>query len=442
MQHRNCAKVDGFKGSLSERDKKIMWHPFTQEKTAALPIAVKSAKGCYIYDENDNAYLDLISSWWVNLHGHGHPGIAQAIYQQALKLEHVLFAGFTHKPAVELCERLKAQLPEDLSRFFFSDNGSTSIEIALKMAYQYWFNQGITEKKIFLSFEGDYHGDTFGAMSVGAQSGFYEPFKTFLFSVLTFPFPETWQGDATYEEKEKQALTILEQHLDQHGDQIAALVVEPLVQGASGMRMCRPEFLKKVIECVQAHGILVIFDEVMTGFGRTGSLFAFEQVGIIPDFLCVSKGLTGGFLPLALTITSEKIYEAFLGDHFSKAFAHGHTYTANPLGCAAACASLTLTLDDKTQLALKTIHECHQNGLSYLSKQGSFIKYRSRGTIAAFDLPQATPEYMQSLKKHFLSEGLLIRPIGKTIYLLPPYTITSSELERTYERIGVVVKKM
>ncbi len=427
---------------LSARDKKILWHPFTQEKTATEVIAITNAKGSYIYDESGKAYLDLISSWWVNLHGHAHPNIAEAIYEQALKLEHVIFAGFTHSPAVDLCESLQEILPSELNRFFFSDNGSTAVEVALKMAYQYWSNQGLKEKTLFLSFDGGYHGDTFGAMSVGSKSGFHNSFNDLFFKVLTIPYPQTWDGDSEIELKEENALSLLRNHLREHGSKIAAFILEPLVQGASGMRMCRPEFLVKLIEQVREHEILVIFDEVMTGFSRTGSYFALSQIGIIPDLICLSKGITGGFLPLALTVTTNTIYEAFLSNDWNMAFAHGHSYTANPLACAAAIASLKLLKQLDTQNAIKSIHESHKKGMSILKSSCSNIEHtRILGTISAFDI-KSDFNLSTKLKKRFLEEGLLIRPLGNTIYLLPPYSITSEELEITYQTIKNVLKSL
>lgn len=427
--------------SLSERDKAIVWHPFTQEKTAKLPLAIQRAQGSWVYDEQGKSYLDLISSWWVNLHGHAHPGIARAIYEQASTLEHILFAGFTHEPAVELCERLRTYLPRSLARFFFSDNGSTCVEVALKMASQYWYNQEQQTRPLFLSFEGGYHGDTFGAMSVGAKSGYHDPFKALFFKVLSVPFPATWEGDDNVDEKEQQALASLDQHLSENASRIAAIILEPLVQGASGMRMCRPAFVKAVIERVRQFGILVIFDEVMTGFGRTGTLFALEQTDLTPDFLCVSKGITGGFLPLALTITTDKIYQAFFSDHWQHAFAHGHSYTANPIACAAAIASLGLLMSNETQQAIRAIHEAHQEGMECLKKRCNNIeKTRVRGTIAAFDVITHDPaRFNLMLKEAFLQAGLLLRPIGNTVYLLPPYSTTASELSTAYQMIGDIV---
>ncbi|WP_341818060.1 adenosylmethionine--8-amino-7-oxononanoate transaminase [Wolbachia endosymbiont (group A) of Andrena fulva] len=422
--------------NLSERDRKIIWHPFTQEKVAKFPIAIKKAHGSYLYDENNKPYLDLISSWWVNLHGHAHPKIAQAIYEQSMTLEHVIFAGFTHEPAVTLCEKLKTLLPDKLSRFFFSDNGSTTVEVALKMAYQYWWNQGNRERTTFLSFEGGYHGDTFGAMSVGVKSGFHDAFSNLLFSVLTVPFPETWDEDEKIENKEEHSLKVLEGHLRAGSRKIAALILEPLVQGASGMRMCCPEFVRKVVNLVRQHGILIICDEVMTGFGRTGTYFALEQTQIVPDFLCISKGLTGGFLPLALTITTEEVYSAFLSEHFTKAFAHGHSYTANPLGCAAAIASLDLLVKHDTMESIKRIHSIHKKELVNLSEACKNVeRARVTGTIAAFDVHDA-----QTLKIKFLEQGLLIRPLGNSVYLLPPYSISTFELEEAYNKIRNILR--
>jgi len=427
--------------TLSERDKRVIWHPFTQEKTAPQVIAIKKAKGCYLYDENDKAYLDLISSWWVNIHGHAHAEIARSIYEQAKKLEHVIFAGFTHEPAVTLCESLQAILPEGLCKFFFSDNGSTAVEVALKMAYQYWRNLGVQEKTTFLSFDGGYHGDTFGAMSVGAKSGFHNQFKDLLFNVLSVPYPDTWDDDSEVELKEQKAINVLKRYLDDHHHKIAAIILEPLIQGASGMRICRPGFIKEVIALARQKDILVIFDEIMTGFGRTGTYFALEQLHITPDFLCVSKGITGGFLPLALTITNNKVYEAFLGDDFNTAFAHGHSYTANPLACSAAIASLRLLKSPKCQNAIKNINEMHQKGIDILKLQCSSVeKTRVVGTIAAFDIKDSA-HLMPSLKQQFFEQGMLLRPLGNTVYLLPPYCITNEEVELVYGRIANIINK-
>lgn len=421
---------------LSERDKKIMWHPFTQEQTAFLPIAIKRASGSYLYDENDKAYLDLISSWWVNLHGHCNPNIVQAIYDQAQTLEHVMFAGFTHEPAVKYCEMLQKILPESLKRFFYSDNGSTAVETALKMAYQYWVNVGEKQRHLFVSFEGGYHGDTFGAMSVSLSSGFHDKFKDLFFEVLTVPFPETWQDDNEVESKEARALTYVDEVLKKNGHEIAAVIIEPLVQGAKGMRMCRPEFLKNMLQKFKEKGIFIIFDEVMTGFGRCGTNFALNQIGFEPDFLCLSKGITGGFLPLALTVTTEQVYSGFLSDKWGHALAHGHTYTANPIACRAAIESLKLLRNQTTADSIKSINIAHNEGINNLKAICDIIKPRVLGTIAAFE----TNGKNEEVAKKLLEIGLFIRPLGQTIYLLPPYSITSEELSYTYEQIGLAIR--
>ena len=425
--------------NLAERDKKIIWHPFTQEKNAKMPMAIKYAKGSYVYDENDSKYLDLISSWWVNLHGHANSEIAQSIYEQALKLEHIIFAGFTHEPAVKLCENLSSILPQSLRRFFFSDNGSTAVEIALKMAYQFWQNQG-KDRKIFLSFDGGYHGDTFGAMSVGQKSGFHSAFKDLFFEVLTVPFPDTWYEDLEVEAKEQNALHVLEKYLDEQGQNIAAIILEPLVQGASGMRMCRPQFINKVVEKVREFEVLVIFDEVMTGFGRIGTNFALDQLNVTPDFLCLSKGITGGFLPLALTVMTERIYNAFLSDEWKHALAHGHSYTANPLACAAAVKSLEILQRVETQKAIKNMNQAHISGVQFLKENSGNVKnFRMLGTICSFDTK--SPVNNELLKEQFLKRGLLIRPLGRSIYLLPPYSTEVVDIAASYYAISSILNE-
>jgi adenosylmethionine-8-amino-7-oxononanoate aminotransferase len=432
------------KVSWTERDRQLIWHPLTQHQIHPESLFIQSGQGAYLSDETGKTYLDLISSWWVNLHGHGHPKIAQAIYEQAQQLEQVIFAGFTHEPAIKLCEQLQTILSPSLKRFFFSDNGSTAVEVALKMAYQYWRNQGNDKRTLFLSFEGDYHGDTFGAMSVGKESGYYEPFRPLLFDVKWIPFPETWPNDPDQSLKEDQAFQALELILHSYSSQIAAWITEPLVQGASGMRFARPAFFQKVYDRLKQEDIVIIFDEVMTGFGRTGSLFAWEQIERIPDILCLSKGLTGGFLPLALTITQEPIYEAFLDDQISRAFLHSHSYTANPIGCAAALASLELLLKPECSHQRTQIHKTHQKGLQNLQESlPGFFAHRALGTLAAFNRiprPQNDRSWGLSLRKTFAEQGLLLRPLGDVIYLMPPYCLSTSELEAAYATLQRVLE--
>ncbi len=426
--------------TLLQRDRACIWHPFEHQKTEVPPIVVQRAKGAYVFDENGRAYLDLVSSWWVNVHGHAHPLIAEAIYQQAMILEHVMFSGFTHEPAVALAESLSEYLPRALRRFFYSDNGSTAVEAALKMAVQYWENQG-EARHLFLSFDGGYHGDTFGAMSVGATSGYHEPFRSLLFDVLTFPFAETWIGDVELSMKEASSLKRLDELLSAHGPRIAALIIEPLIQGASGMRMCRVEFIEAVVRCVQAHGILVIFDEVMTGFGRTGTLFAVNQLTVVPDFLCLSKALTGGFLPLAVTVTTEDIYRVFLAENARYAFSHGHTYTANPIACRAALTSLSLFTPAVFQV-IQDIYDVHLKGLLRLSQHPSVIQTRAMGIVAAFEVKTTAPDVLNAfLKAKFLEQGLILRPLANRVYLLPPYCVPNEVLSNAYDVIANILER-
>jgi len=421
--------------ALAELDRTLVWHPFTQALTAPPPIPIRSARGAVLTDVEGREILDLVSSWWVTLHGHGHPAIARAIGDQALRLEQVIFAGFTHEPAVELCRRLTALLPPGLRRCFFSDNGSTAVEVALKMAHQARGNRGEARDR-FLAFDGGYHGDTVGAMSVGVSSRFFEAWRALLFPVDVLPVADTWLDDGDVEAKEAAALAALDRHLERHGAATAAAVIEPLVQGASGMRMHRPEFLRGVVERLRSFGILVILDEVMTGFGRLGPLFGCLGAGVEPDFICLSKGLTGGALPMSLTITTEAVHDAFLDPSTDRAFLHGHSFTANPLGCAAALASLDLLLDPACLAARAEIERRHRTDLARIvAASPHAARLRVQGTIAAFDVVPDVPGLNARMKRFFLERGLLLRPLGPTLYLLPPYCVTGEQLDRAYSGI-------
>ncbi len=426
-------------------DRRHVWHPFTQAQTAPLVTAIASARGATLYGLDGTAYLDLISSWWVITHGHAHPAIVRAIAQQAQTLEQVVFAGFTHAPAVHLAAALAQRLPDGLDRLFFSDNGSTAVEVALKMARHYWFNRGQPRER-FLACQGGYHGDTVGAMSVGHSSGFFEPFRSLLFPVDLLPFPATWMGDTGVEAREEAALQALDRYLEGHGHDCAAFLMEPLVQGAAGMRMCRPIFIQRLAERLRSAGVLLIFDEVMTGFGRTGSLFACEQAQVTPDLLCLSKGLTGGFLPMSVTVCREAIYAAFLGETFDRAFAHGHSFTANPLGCAAALASLSLFAEENTLERIATIEAIHRHRLSALIGQPRVERPRVMGSIAALDIQASDAGYASRiglfLRQFFLDRGLLLRPLGNTLYLLPPYCITADELHRAWDTVEAALQQL
>ena len=435
--------------STSQQDQRYVWHPFAQAQTAPPALPVVRGSGASLFLEDGREILDLASSWWVNVHGHCHPAIAQALADQARTLEHVIFAGFTHAPAAQLAEALVRALPRSpekgtgLDRVFYSDNGSTAVEAALKMAFQSWRNRGERRRTLFLAFEGAYHGDTFGAMSVGRSSGFYGPFEDVLLKVRFTPFAETWLDSAGNEDagvaaREAAALAELDAILELDGRRIAGFIAEPLVQGASGMRMCRPQFLRAVCQRVAAHDIPVILDEVMTGFGRTGTLFAMEQAGIVPDLVCLSKGITGGFMPLAVTVASAAIYETFLGQDFSTAFAHGHSYTANPLGCAAALASLALFESEGTLARIEAIRQANLGWLAEAARLPGVHRPRALGSIAAVNLGADNDgvDYHSSLgpklKARFLELGLLVRPLGNVVYLMPPACISPRELARAH----------
>jgi adenosylmethionine---8-amino-7-oxononanoate aminotransferase len=417
-----------------------LWHPYTQAKTAPDPLKVKSAQGVWLELKTGERILDCISSWWVNLHGHAHPHIAEAIYQQAKRLEHVIFAGFTHDPAEQLAERLVSRLPSGLTRVFYSDNGSTAIEVALKMAYQYWANQG-QPRTTFLAFEGAYHGDTFGAMAVGGRSLFTQAFTPLLFDVAFIPYPATHLQDVGAAHREQVILQQLQQTLAQQPEGYAGIIIEPLVQGSGGMQMCRPQFLQQLQQIAKAHNTLLIFDEVMTGFGRTGDWFACTKAEVSPDIICLSKGITGGFLPLAVTVCTETLYDAFYSDDPQKTLYHGHSYAANPLGCAAALASLDLMVDHEA--AFQQMEAQHKAHLAKLDHHPRLKNLRVTGTIAAMDLITENPGYLNQLsleiRKRAIAQGLLLRPLGNVLYIMPPYCITEDELAFIYQGITTIL---
>jgi adenosylmethionine---8-amino-7-oxononanoate aminotransferase len=419
-----------------------VWHPYTQMKTISDPLRVRSGKGVMLELEDGRKLMDCISSWWVTLHGHAQPEIAEAIYQQALRLEQVIYAGLTHEPAERLAHRLIHLLPEGMTHVFYSDDGSTSVEVGLKMAFQYWKNLGIMERTRFLSFENAYHGDTLGAMSVGHRSVFTDSFKEMMFGVDFLPYPETFIDDPDIEEKESNALSALDILLEKKGNTYAALIVEPLVQGAGGMRMCRPEFLASLQDRLKQHDILMIYDEVMVGFGRTGDFFACCKSNTLPDIICLAKGLTGGFLPLAATICTDRIFQSFYDDDPHKTFYHGHSYTANPLGCAAGLASLDLLEAHKDRfMCMETLH---RKGMEILKEIPRLARLRICGTISAMDAHSNGGEgYLSAigpvLKEKFIDRGFLLRPLGNVIYILPPYCITEDELFSIYKCIQDVI---
>ncbi len=408
------------------------WPPFTQISLASPLKEVVKAKGALLYTKDSTPIIDGISSWWVTLHGHSNEYIANAIYNQALTLEQVIFADFSHPQAQKLVKRLSDKT--GLQRSFFSDNGSTAVEVALKIACQWWFNKGEPRYQI-IAFDGAYHGDTFGAMAVGERNLFNAPFEKMLFPVQRLSWPDTWWGNEDIEEREEKTLNDLKRLLE---TPTAAVIFEPLIQGAGGMRMVREEFLKKLTLIVHQANSLIIADEVMTGFGRSGSMFAHQRAKVQPDLIALSKGLTGGFLPMGITMATEALFEGFLGSDPSKTFWHGHSFTANPLGCAAANASLDLL--EQNPILFESFEVKHKFYLEKLFKHPKVIKPRVYGSIAAFEIAvRDNKGYLSScgkkLKAYCLQKNVFIRPLGNVVYLLPPLCITDSQLEQCYTAI-------
>jgi adenosylmethionine-8-amino-7-oxononanoate aminotransferase len=398
------------------------------------PVPIARAEGAWLIDENHQRYLDAISSWWVTLHGHAHPYIAQKIYEQALKLEQVIFAGFTHEPSVQLAERLLPLLPGPFERIFYSDNGSTSTEVALKMAIQYWWNKDQAGRNKILAFSNAYHGDTFGAMSVSDRSVFTLAFHEKLFEVIFINVPVADVDPAG---------------LDLPWDEIACFIYEPLVQGAGGMKMYPAKGLTSLLQHCHKHDIICIADEVMTGFGRTGALFASEQVEEKPDIICLSKGLTGGTMALGVTAATGKIYEAYISDNKLHTFFHGHSFTANPLACTAALASLDLLQkpDFKTNLLRieKSITSFRHKLHTRVAKE-QIRQLRQQGSILAFEINEGRDEYLNSISSRFtqaaLERGVYLRPLGNTVYMMPPYCISDTELQLLFECVEDILDKM
>ncbi|MFC5412256.1 adenosylmethionine--8-amino-7-oxononanoate transaminase [Larkinella bovis] len=434
MQIDNDKKTN--RSGLAERDQAVIWHPFTQMQTAPPPIPIVRGEGTLLYTEDGNAYIDAVSSWWVNIHGHSHPYIAEKVFQQFQTLEHVIFAGFTHQPAVQLAERLLPLLPTNQQKVFYSDNGSTAVEVALKMAFQYWHNLGKPRRKV-IALDGAYHGDTFGAMAVSGRSAFTAPFVPFLFDVEYIPAPVPGQ--------EQVALERLQALLS---DDVAAFIVEPLVQGSGGMVMYQPAILDELMGLARRCGALVIADEVMTGFGRTGKLFASYHLREQPDLICLSKGLTGGTMALGVTTCTKEIYDAFRSDDKFKTLFHGHSFTANPLACTAALASLDLLLSDETQAAIQRIGQRHAVFAEQLKQKPGARNVRRQGTILAFDLDagDASRSYFNTIRdqayEFLLEQGVLMRPLGNVLYILPPYCITDEQLDTVYAAIENLLKHL
>lgn len=415
--------------NTAERDLRVLWHPFTQMKTAGLPLAIKRAKDALLFGEDGKTYIDAISSWWVTLHGHSHPHIQEKICEQLADLSQIIFAGLTHPRAVELAERLAALLPSRQSRIFYSDDGSTAVEAALKMAIQYWHNIGEPRSTI-VALNNGYHGDTFGAMSVGERGVFNQPYHNLLFKAMYV--------DAPFEENAAECLDQLEEFL-LTGD-VAAFIYEPLVQGAGGMLMYDPRGLDQMLALCKKHGTLCIADEVMTGFGRTGKLFASQHMTNEPDIMCLSKALTGGVLPLGVTSATDDIYNAFLSEKRERMFWHGHSFSGNALSCAAAVASLDLIAESSFSANIRRINVKHSEFAAVLADIQSVNNVRNIGTILAFDLDSVSAtSYLHPLRDRlynfFIDHGVLLRPLGNVLYVLPPLCITDQQLDTVYQLI-------
>ena len=420
-------------------DAEHVWHPYTQMKLLPKAVGVVRAEGSYLYLRDGRKIFDGISSWWLTLHGHAHPRIAAAIAEQASKLEQVIFAGFTHEPAATLAHKLVQRAPRGLSKVFFSDDGSTAVEVALKMVIQYWKHHG-EDRRIFLALESAYHGDTFGAMSVSARGPFTDAFVPFLFDVKRLPLPTPGDSEANSDVEEEFLLKLRMECRD--NSSVAAFIYEPLLLGAGGMKTWRPQVLDEALSIVREYGILAIADEVLTGFGRTGTFLASEQASISPDIITLSKGLTGGFLPMGITLASQEIFNSFLSEDRSRTFFHGHSYTGNPLACSAAIASLYIFDEEPVMERIASIERLHRARLPELAKR---IGYRHRilGTMAAME-PEISVGYlspdMLTLAPKALERGLLIRPLGDVIYLLPPYSSTENDLNQSYDILEELIK--
>ena len=412
--------------TIQQKDSQYVWHPFTHQLNSKPNINIVKGDGVYLIDDKGNKYIDAISSWWVNLRGHCHPYISQKVSEQLFSLEHSIFSDFTHQPAVELAERLLKHLPTNQSKIFYSDNGSTAVEVALKMTLQYWYNNN-QQKTTFIALENAYHGDTFGGMSVGARNVFNNAFENLLFNVAHIPLPTS--------ENINQIKETLELWFKNHN--IAAFIFEPLIQGAAGMLTYSAELLDELISLCKQHNVITIADEVMTGFGRTGKIFANDYLKNKADIVCLSKGLTGGYMPLGVTTCTKFIYDAFVTEDKTKTFFHGHSYTANPTACAAALASLDILEKTETRDNIKLISNEH---LAFKTKMQSHPKLsviRVLGTIIAFELKtEEHTHYLNNASLHiadyFLQKGILLRPLGNIFYILPPYVITKNQLNYIY----------
>lgn len=417
---------------LSKRDSEIIWHPYTQHKLNPFSTGIVRAKGAYVYDVKGKKYIDALGSWWTCIHGHSHSYIAKKVSAQIKKLEHVIFAGFTHAPAVELAGQLLKKLPSNQKRIFFSDNGSTAVEVALKMCFQYWYNKGISKTRV-IAFKHAYHGDTFGAMSVSDRNAFTKPFESNLFDVIFL--------DAPVKGREKDALEALNAAIEKSRSEIACFIFEPLVQGVAGMVIHEAASLDEMIRLCKANEIFTIADEVFTGFGRTGKFFASDHLKEQPDLFCLSKGLTGGTMAMGVTSSTEAIFNAFLSEDRMKTFFHGHSFTANPVACAATLASMDLMEKKETWRSIKRIEKRNSRFAKTISSSGRIREIRKIGVVLAIELEsQKDTSYFNPIRDKavafFMEKGILLRPLGNVIYIVPPYCISNKDLDYIYDSIS------
>ncbi len=422
----NSIPPSGVKG-LTERDGQYLWHPYTQHKTSKPPIAIVKGEGALLWDDSNKEYIDAIASWWVNPFGHSNRFIADAIYKQLTTLEHVLFGGFTHEPAVVLSEKLIEILPKNQKKIFFSDNGSTAVEVAIKVALQYFYNKE-EKKTTIIAFENAFHGDTFAAMAASGISFYTQAFEGMFIDIVRIPVPIKGQEEASFQALAKAI----------KNNSCAGFIFEPLVQGAAGMVMYEPEALDKLIKICQESKVLTIADEVMTGFGKTGKTFACDYLQTQPDMMCLSKALTGGTIPMAITTFTQELFDAFYSDDINKALFHGHTFTANPTGCAAALASLELLQTDEMQINIARVNQRHLEFQKHIETHPKVTATRVLGVIFALEIKtENQASYYGTLRNKlydfFIENGIVLRPVGNIVYILPPYIITDSQMQKIYE---------
>ncbi len=425
-----------------------IWHPFTNSALDPAPIEIERADGVWLYSKDGRKIIDAVSSWWVNIHGHANPRIAEAISAQARKMEHVILAGFTHEPAEELASRLRKWVAPSITHMFFSDDGSTAVEVALKLALQYFSNSGRSEKREIVALEHGYHGDTAGAMSVSDDSPFTDPFRSMRYQVhrvhsaYCYRCPVGLRRESCHIE----CVGKLEELLAERGEKIAAVIAEPLLQAAGGMIVHPVEFLQRVRTLCTKHDVLLIADEVLTGFGRTGKMFACDLAGVEPDLMCLSKGITGGFLPMGATLCSDHVESAFRSQNRLHTFYHGHSYTGNALACAAAVESLKIFDDEPVFDRITEIARINSERLAQFKRFPKVSDIRQIGTIGAIELRAEDAGYLSAMRpklyRFFLEHGVLLRPLGNVVYVLPPYVISADQLNHVYDVIQEAIQTL